>query len=53
MVSVTQLVTQSVLLNNNMTLAEISTEEIGTPTDIRLIESSTTSLTIGWIVSVS
>ena len=31
--------------------AEITTEEIGTPTDIRLIESSTTTLTIGWVVS--
>lgn len=30
--------------------AESITEEVGTPNDIRLIESSTTSLTVGWTV---
>jgi hypothetical protein len=31
-------------------VAESITEEVGIPRDVRLISSSTTSLTIGWIV---
>ena len=31
--------------------AELVTEEVGIPRDITLIKSSTTSLTLGWIVN--